>query len=131
MKIKLIAIAAVMAATFSLNSAMANHHMAMAMKVEESAKGKILTNAHGMSLYTFDKDASGKSNCYGDCAKKWPPMAATAKSVDEGEFSVIKRTDGSVQWAYKGKPLYTWFKDKAMGDITGDGVKGVWHLARP
>ena len=32
-------------------------------------------------------------------------------------------------WAYKGWPLYYWFKDTMAGDITGDGVGGVWHLA--
>ncbi|HCQ64264.1 MAG TPA: hypothetical protein DIU07_03395, partial [Rhodobacteraceae bacterium] len=34
-------------------------------------------------------------------------------------------------WTYKGMPLYLWVQDQAAGDVTGDGVKGVWHLARP
>jgi predicted lipoprotein with Yx(FWY)xxD motif len=118
-------------AAFSFTSAMANHHMAGAIKVAETAKGKVLTNAHGMTLYTFAKDKPGKSNCNGGCATKWPPMAATTKSKDEGNFTVIKRDDKSTQWAHKNMPLYTWIKDKKAGDVTGDGVKGVWHLARP
>jgi predicted lipoprotein with Yx(FWY)xxD motif len=35
-------------------------------------------------------------------------------------------------WAYKGKPLYTFKKDTAPGDIHGDGfLNGAWHLATP
>jgi predicted lipoprotein with Yx(FWY)xxD motif len=45
---------------------------------------------------------------------------------------MIKRDDGAMQWAYKGKPLYTWTKDSKAGDITGDGFNnGVWHIAQP
>ncbi len=30
-------------------------------KIGNSAKGKVLTNDNGMSLYVFDKDSAGKS----------------------------------------------------------------------
>lgn len=33
---------------------------------------------NGMTLYTFDKDAGGKSMCNGDCATNWPPLKVTA-----------------------------------------------------
>lgn len=38
-----------------------------------SSKGEILVDAKGMALYTFDKDADGKSACVDACAGKWPP----------------------------------------------------------
>ncbi|MDX1743471.1 MAG: hypothetical protein R3186_07750 [Ruegeria sp.] len=44
---------------------------------------------------------------------------------------MIQRDDGTMQVAYKGQPLYLWIKHKQPRDMTGDGVKGVWHLARP
>lgn len=93
----------------------------------------LLTAGNGMSLYTFDKDAtgSGKSVCNGPCATNWPPLAASADAGAQGDFSVILRDDGSRQWAYKGKPLYFWIKDSQPGDTSGDGVNQVWHLARP
>ena len=93
----------------------------------------VLTNSDGMTLYTFDKDAadSGKSVCNGDCAVKWPPMVASANAKTDGAYSVINRDDGAKQWAYKGKPLYTWFKDQKPGDMTGDGVNNVWRTAKP
>lgn len=115
---------------FFASSALADHHMAKAIKVN-AAKLSILTNAKGMTLYTFDKDQKSKSNCSGGCAKKWPPFLATNTSKGKGKFTVINRADGTKQWAYKSQPLYFWFKDKKQGDVTGDGVKGVWHVARP
>ncbi len=38
--------------------------------------GGVLTNASGMTLYTFDKDAGEKSVCNAQCAALWPPLAA-------------------------------------------------------
>lgn len=91
----------------------------------------IMTNSEGMSLYTFDPDTATSSACNGGCARSWPPLAANADAQDHGDFTVIDREDGSKQWAYKGRPLYLWVNDRQPGDITGDGVGGNWHLARP
>lgn len=91
----------------------------------------VLTNAEGMSLYTFDPDTATSSACNGGCAKSWPPLKADGDDHDKGDFTVIARDDGSKQWAYKGRPLYLWVNDRKPGDISGDGVGGKWHLARP
>ncbi len=101
-------------------------------KTGESAKGKVLTDAKGMTLYTFDKDTNGKSACNGQCANNWSPFMATADAKAAAAYTVITRDDGGKQWAYKGKPLYTWQKDQKPGDITGDGfLNGAWHIAQP
>ena len=100
-------------------------------KTSTSAKGKVLTDAKGMTLYTFDKDKGGKSACNGKCAVNWPPLMAAAGAKGGDGYSVIKRDDGKMQWSYKGMPLYTWVKDKKPGDVTGDGVNKVWHVAKP
>jgi predicted lipoprotein with Yx(FWY)xxD motif len=98
----------------------------------ETAKGPALTNAQGMTLYTFDKDSDGKSVCNGPCAANWPPFAADADAQASGSYTVVIRDDGSRQWAYQGRPLYTWAKDAKPGDITGDGVlNGAWRIAQP
>ena len=95
-------------------------------------KGKVLVDAKGMTLYTFAKDADGKSMCNGPCATNWPPLAAGADAKAMGDWTVITRDDGAKQWAYKGKPLYAWVKDGKPGDTTGDGfLNGAWSLARP
>lgn len=94
-----------------------------------AADGVLVNNA-GMSLYTFDKDQPGKSNCNGPCAANWPPLAAKADDQPSGNWTVVTRDDGSKQWAYKGKPVYTWVKDQKPGDKTGDNFNNVWRLAR-
>ncbi|MCZ6874231.1 MAG: hypothetical protein O7G88_12010 [bacterium] len=101
------------------------------MKTVDTKLGKVLTDGKGMTLYTFDKDTPGKSNCKGKCAKAWPPVMAGADAKASGKFSIITRGDGSKQWAYGSLPLYGWFKDKKPGDVTGDGLKGVWHVVHP
>ncbi len=89
-----------------------------------------LVDAKGMTLYTFDRDAGGKSACNGPCATNWPPLMAGADAKAAGDWTVVTRDDGGKQWAYKGKPLYTWAKDTKPGDKTGDGVNNVWHTAK-
>jgi predicted lipoprotein with Yx(FWY)xxD motif len=100
-------------------------------KVADTSKGKALVDAKGMTLYTFDRDAAGKSACNGQCAQNWPPLMAAANASTSGDWSVVTRDDGSKQWAYKGKPLYLWVKDTKPGEVTGDGVNNVWHVAMP
>src|SRR5579871_4774679 len=39
----------------------------------DATKGSYMTDFQGMTLYTFDKDTQGVSNCYNGCAKAWPP----------------------------------------------------------
>ncbi len=100
---------------------------AQAVKTQD---GMLVDNA-GMTLYTFDKDTDGKSACYDQCAKAWPPVMASADAKAQGDLSIITRDDGAKQWAYKGKPLYLFVKDKNPGDKTGDNVKEVWHIVKP
>jgi predicted lipoprotein with Yx(FWY)xxD motif len=90
-----------------------------------------LMDAQKMTLYTFDKDTAGVSNCYDACAANWPPVLAEAGTTLANGYSQIARKDGTMQIAYKGQPLYLWVNDTAPGEMTGDGVKDVWHVARP
>jgi predicted lipoprotein with Yx(FWY)xxD motif len=99
-------------------------------KMVDTKMGKILTTEKGMTLYTFDKDAKDKSNCDKACLKKWPAFHAAAKAKAEGEWSLVKAGDGKEMWAYEGKPLYMFVDDKMAGDMKGDGVGGVWHVAK-
>ncbi len=98
----------------------------------ETSKGKTLVDPSGKTLYTFDKDAGGKSACTGACEKNWPPLAAKAGDQSAPGWSTIAREDGSKQWAYKGRPLYTFAKDEKAGDVKGDGLlNGAWRVAQP
>ncbi len=97
----------------------------------DTAKGKALVDGKGMTLYVFDRDAAGTSNCNDQCAANWPPLMASADAKPSGQWTVITRKDGGKQWAYKGKPVYAFKKDAKPGDVSGDGVNNVWHIAAP
>jgi predicted lipoprotein with Yx(FWY)xxD motif len=97
----------------------------------DTSKGKALVDGKGMTLYVFDRDTTGTSNCNGQCATNWPPLTVAAGATGSGQWTVVTRGDGGKQWAYKGKPVYTFSKDTKPGDVTGDGVNSVWHIAAP
>ena len=92
----------------------------------------VLTNAKGFTLYSFAPDTATKSNCNAGCVQYWPPVRgpATAGSGVTGTLTTIKRSDGSMQAAYDGHPLYTYVGDTAPGQAKGNGLNlsgGVWH----
>ena len=118
------------AGVFSIGMAAALAQTAPATTAD-TAKGKALVDGKGMTLYVFDHDAAGRSNCDGQCATNWPPLRVAADAKASGNWTVVTRNDGSKQWAYKSKPLYAWSKDAKPGDVTGDGVNNVWHIAVP
>jgi predicted lipoprotein with Yx(FWY)xxD motif len=96
-----------------------------------------VTSPASMTLYTFDLDTAGVSNCpsTNGCTGNWPPLMAAAGAFAQGNFTLITRTNPSgQQWAYQGSPVYAFFNDTAAGQANGDGVNAfgaVWHVARP
>jgi predicted lipoprotein with Yx(FWY)xxD motif len=109
--------------------AFAAEYLGGAVKSTDIGGKMVLTDANDMTLYIFDKDTAGVTNCYDTCAEKWPPLFADEAAAPEGDFTIVERTDGTKMWAYKDMPLYYWVEDMAPGDVKGDGVGGVWHLA--
>ena len=107
------------------------------LKTASSSKGDIVVDGKGMSVYYFTKDVkdSGKSNCTGDCLVKWPPVIAATDTPKvegvTGKVGTIDTPDGKKQVTVNGMPVYLWEKDKAPGDITGQGVGNVWYLVAP
>ena len=93
---------------------------------------------NGMTVYTFSKDTSASSTCYGQCAANWPPYlvgaednVAQLQAGVTGKSDTIIRADGKIQMTYNGKPLYFYAKDTKSGDTTGDKVGGVWFVVKP
>ncbi|MEI2805017.1 hypothetical protein [Albidovulum sp.] len=91
---------------------------------------EMLTDANGMTLYTFDADTGGTPTCYDDCAAKWPPYLANEGDAMKEGWATVERTDGTKQWTYDGKPVYFYAEDKAKGDMAGDGMGGKWHVIK-
>jgi len=105
-------------------------------KTMDTSLGKVWTDQNGMTLYTFDKDTKGadKSACTGKCIEFWPPFLASADAKAEDDWTLVDVVDkdGTTKkmWAYEGMPLYFYVKDKKPGDVMGDMVQGVWHIAK-
>ena len=96
------------------------------------AGAAVLTNAQGLTLYTFAPDKPSKSVCYGDCATYWPPVPGnmTAGPGVTGTIGTITRTDGTKQATYDGHPLYTYIGDHAPGTASGNNINlngGLWR----
>jgi predicted lipoprotein with Yx(FWY)xxD motif len=92
----------------------------------------VLTSAKGLTLYSFAPDTATTSNCNAGCVQYWPPVKgpATAGPGVTGTLTTITRSDGSMQAAYDGHPLYTYVADTAPGQAKGNGLNlsgGVWH----
>jgi predicted lipoprotein with Yx(FWY)xxD motif len=91
----------------------------------------VLTNKEGKTLYTFTKDAAGKSNCNGACAAAWPPFMVANPALAGGDFTIVTRDDDAKQWAFKGMPMYFFAGDAKAGDMNGEGSGGVWFVIKP
>jgi predicted lipoprotein with Yx(FWY)xxD motif len=88
----------------------------MGIEVREvrTAPGQVLTNEDGLPLYSFDGNPDDRN-----IGKDWIPFQASQLSLPLGDFTVISRSDGISQWAYKGKPLFTYAGDMDYGDSHG------------
>jgi predicted lipoprotein with Yx(FWY)xxD motif len=103
----------------------------------DSKLGTFLVGEDGRTLYLYKPDSTDQSACTGQCATAWPPFTVdsgetvTAGSGVTGKLATFARPDGSMQVSYNGQPLYYWQKDKKAGDVTGQGVGGVWFVVKP
>lgn len=119
---------------FSVGSTVA---LAQAAKVVHTSAGNALQTSAGKTLYVFDGDhvdmgQQGRSSCNKQCAQEWPPFSAKQGAKASGYWSIITRRDGSKQWAYKERPLYTFSKAAPPDPTAGNGYEGnTWHVAKP
>lgn len=99
--------------------------------------GRILVDAESHPLYTTTLDHKGGTpTCTGTCAATWPPLVVAAGEQPSAgsalsDLGVVTRADGRLQVTYKGQPLYRYAQDPASGAVTGNGVGGVWLVAKP
>lgn len=108
------------------------------LKVVDSEFGTVVANGRGEALYLFDREQRGKSECYGACAKAWPPVLTKGKpraasGADASLLGTTKRRNGKLQVTYAGQPLYYY-----VGDSPGtilchdvDEFGGTWLVVQP
>ena len=96
------------------------------LKTADIGGVRVLTNAKGLTLYSFGPDTPTTSRCNGTCAQNWLPVQgpATAPGVT-GPFGTIKRSGGSTQATFDGHPLYTFVGDTAPGQAKGQRPERV------
>ncbi len=80
----------------------------------------VFATAKGLTLYTSDADPVGKSLCVDECAKTWIPALVAKGAAPVLFWSVIARPDGTKQWAFKGKALYSFVEDMEPGAVGGN-----------
>src|SRR5260370_26062705 len=87
----------------------------------------------------FVKDKKGgKSTCYGQCARVWPPLLTSARpvavkgsGVNAKLLGTTRRSDGKLEVTYNGYPLYLYAPDRKPGQTNGEGVSqfgAKWYL---
>ena len=103
------------------------------LKTMTSSLGDVIVDGKGMVLYMYTKDTQGTqmSVCTGGCAAAWPLALADATpklTGVTGTVTMIPTASGGKQLALNGWPLYYFAKDKAAGDVLGQGVGSVWYV---
>lgn len=138
-----LALALLMAALAPAGSAATSdlHGGVATVRAHGSDYGRILFDGRGAALYAFTRDpvARGRSTCSGACASAWPPLLTAAMpragaGVARSLLGTLRRSDGSRQVTYAGRPLYTYVGDRRpyqvlCQDVTEFG--GVWLVVRP
>ncbi|MDA0995078.1 MAG: hypothetical protein O3A13_15805 [Proteobacteria bacterium] len=92
--------------------------------IKTTTMGRLLTTDKNFSVYVYDKDTSDTSMCDTECARTWLPVIAPAVARAVGEWSIIERSPGVRQWAFRQKPLYTHVLDARSWSLEGSDVEG-------
>ncbi len=78
------------------------------------------------------------SNCTGGCLALWPPFYAQSivapSDLSPDNFTSFTRSDGAMQTAYNGMPLYTYIGDTKPGETVGQALfqfNGTWYVVPP
>jgi predicted lipoprotein with Yx(FWY)xxD motif len=106
--------------------------------VDDSDFGTMLFDTRKQAIYAFERDANGRSVCYGECAKAWPPVytaghPVAGAGVKPGLLGTLERRDGSRQVTYAGKPLY-FYAHEGPGQVLCHNVNlngGYWWVLAP
>jgi predicted lipoprotein with Yx(FWY)xxD motif len=111
---------------------------ASTLTVRSSAFGRILFDSRGRALYAFTRDPRRRSECYGACAAAWPPYLARGRlragnSTERSLLRTTRRSNGTRQVTYAGRPLYYYVGDRRPGEVRCQNVRefgGIWLVMR-
>jgi predicted lipoprotein with Yx(FWY)xxD motif len=108
------------------------------VKVVSSDYGRVIADGKGEAFYLFDKEDSGRAECYGACARAWPPVLTKGKpqagsGAKQSLLGTTRRSNGKLQVTYAGQPLY-YYVDDSPGTILCHDVEefgGLWLVVEP
>ena len=107
------------------------------LRTIDSQYGRIVGDGSGLAVYVFTKERGGRSECYGACAKAWPPVLAkgrpvAGRGIDEELLGTTRRRNGRRQLTYRGQPLYHYEHDQPGLVLCHDVVEfgGTWLVIR-
>ena len=101
------------------------------LRVVRSQYGRILADRRGQAVYAFAREKRGRSECYGACAKAWPPVLVKRRL--SGRLGTTRRRDGRLQVTIRDRPLYLYNGD-SPGKVLCHNVNefgGLWLVVRP
>lgn len=109
----------------------------LAVNIDESGKMSIRsfpkpnckTDCSMLPIYVYDGDEPYRSNCYVGCIGVWSPVPVydnRTYSMSQ-EWSIITRGDGTRQWAYRGRPVYTHYGDTENHAKGDKAENNKWH----
>ena len=94
----------------------------------KSVLGAIMVDgaSHTFPVYSLSSDTANSSSCTGACAVAWPPLltGGTPGLIDglkASNVGTLKRSDGTVQVTYLGKPLYLYSRESIGKNTNGPG----------
>ena len=108
------------------------------IRVRASEFGRMLFDSNHQAIYIFERDRNGRSTCYGECARAWPPVfthgaPVAGMGVRKRLLGTVKRRDGRRQVTYAGKPLY-FYAHEGPGQVLCHNVDlngGLWWVVGP
>ncbi|NKB43728.1 MAG: hypothetical protein GKS03_05555 [Alphaproteobacteria bacterium] len=97
------------------------------VRVHDTDAGEMLSDENFNTIYTWDPSklfsrlAAPAKACGAECLdEEWVPRYADDDEVSPGgNWAILPLSDGRLQWAYKGRHLFTNTRDKTQGSFLG------------
>jgi len=95
-------------------------------KIMAYAYGRLLTLTNEHAVYVYEGDKPGKIGCVGQCLEKFSPILAPERIRPQGEWTILERSPGVKQWAYRGMPVYSYNLEEKYPSFEG-GEEPGWR----
>lgn len=76
-----------------------------------------LGDEEGRTLLFAEGYRTGGAACVAACAAEFPPLLARSGAEPFADWSLLRRPDGRLQWAYQLRPLHTWSREEEPGEV--------------